>query len=75
MIEKHEGRHLSRRTREETVAILKQQLSELTPEQRKLVREMMREQMKGSTTLTDYMNDSRWLRKPVSVMQFLEDPY
>jgi hypothetical protein len=75
MIEKHDGRHLSKRTNEETVAILKQQLAELTPEQRKLVREMMREQANGTSALTDYMNNGRWLRKPVPVMQFLDDPY
>ena len=75
MIFNNDGRHRSERTKGEDRALLMQQLSELTPAQRKLVKAMLVSATQGDGDLFDYMNDSRWLRKPVSVRQFLEDPY
>jgi len=75
MIFSTDGRHRSERTKGEDRALLMQQLSELTPAQRKLVKAMLVSATQGDGDLFDYMNDNRWLRKPVSVRQFLEDPY
>ena len=76
MIDKNTGgRYQSRRTDGESRDLLMQQLSELTPGQRKLVQAMLVSATRGDSSLFDYMNESRWLRKPVSVKQFLEDPY
>ena len=75
MIFSNDGRHRSQRTKEEDRALLLQQLAELTPAQRKLVKAMLVSATNGDGDLFDYMNDNRWLRKPVSVRQFLEDPY
>lgn len=75
MIFSNDGRHRSQRTKEEDRALLMQQLAELTPAQRKLVKAMLVSATNGDGDLFDYMNDNRWLRKPVSVRQFLEDPY
>lgn len=75
MIVNNDGRSRSQRTKEEERALLMQQLAELTPAQRKLVKAMIVSAAQGDGDLFDYMNDNRWLRKPVSVRQFLEDPY
>jgi len=75
MIKETDGRHRSERTRAEDKAILMQQLAELTPAQRKLVQAMLVGATNGDGDLFNFMNDGRWLRKPVSVEQFLDDPY
>jgi hypothetical protein len=75
MISKREGRSRSVRTESEKREMLKQQIAELTPDQRKLVMAIMRDSMNGESTMFDYLAEHRWLRKPVSVEQFLDDPY
>lgn len=75
MINEVDGRHRSERTKAEDKAILMQQLSELTPVQRRLVQAMLIGASNGDGDLLNYMNEGRWLRKPVSVEQFLDDPY
>lgn len=75
MIKETDGRPRSERTKAEDKAILMQQLAELTPAQRKLVQAMLVGATKGDGDLFNFMNDGRWLRKPVSVEQFLDDPY
>jgi hypothetical protein len=75
MIRDHAGRARSVRTDDENRRILKEQLAELTPEQRRLVKAMLMGSSSGDNSLMDYMNEHRWIRKPVSVEQFLDDPY
>jgi hypothetical protein len=75
VIDESTGRAISSRTDEESRRMLAEQLAELTPEERELVRAMLSSAASGDSALVEYMSESRWLHEPVSVEQFIDDPY
>jgi hypothetical protein len=75
MIENRDGRNNSVHTRAELVELARNQLRSLTPEERKLLKTMLKDSAQGDPALLEYVDHSRWVRKPVSVKQFIEDPY
>ena len=88
MIEELDGRMMSRRTQEEEIELLRRDFAQLTPPERETMKALMAElgdpafmdidqanDVGGPVRILDVIKDAEYLREPVSVRQFINDPY
>jgi intein/homing endonuclease len=77
MIEITGGRAKSQRTREELEAMLKREMSSLTPDEKEALEIIIQELSKPQQgpTLLDTLTKVEYKRTPVSMEQFVKDPY
>lgn len=69
------GRSRSIRTVEELEEIAGEAVAKCSPEEKKTILKIIEEMGQGKTTLLDHVDSHHWLRQPVSMAQFLTDPY
>lgn len=69
------GRRWSSRSDSEKVSILKEEMDALTPSQKKLVMAMLDDMQSGGTDVLGMCHEYRWKWEPVSMEQFMTDPY
>ncbi len=72
---KQGDRRWSVRTEGEKVQMLKEELDQLDPAQRKLVKALLKDMSEGNGEIYDALAESRWRWKPVDMATFLDDPY
>lgn len=75
MIKTKKGRRNSVRTDDERLRLLKEEIQGLPPQARRLLQATMLEMGNSDSSLIEAMAEQRWVRQPVSVAQFIDDPY
>ena len=76
MIVKNEnGRVKSVRTDEERLCILKAEIEGLSEKDRKLLIATLQSIAQNDDVILELLAEQRWIRRPVSMAQFLDDPY
>ena len=75
MIKMQKGRRNSTRNDAERLQMLRAELEGLPPRARALLEATMLEMCNQDSSLITAMSEHRWIRQPVSVAQFLDDPY
>jgi len=75
MIKNENGRRNSVRTDSERMEMLRDEIAQLPPAAKKLLEKTLMEMANQDDTLVAAMSEHRWLRKPVSVAQFLDDDF
>lgn len=75
MISINKGKALSHRTQHEFDALAHEAFVNLTADEQKAVMAILSEMEGGEETLLELVHQSHWARPPVSMKQFLEDPY
>lgn len=72
-----DGHSRSQRTREEAEALLQADLETLTPEEREVVETVLRglHDPDGGGALLKTIKDLEWVRSPVSIQEFVQNPY
>lgn len=70
-----DGRRFSQRTKAEKLNLLKNEIGDLSEDERRLLLATMKSLKKGNPMILRHLNEQRYRWSPVSIEEWLDDPY